>query len=115
MVRALLRLEGLAVLGLSVYGYATIGAAWLWYIVLFLTPDISMVGYFANSQIGSVTYNVVHTYVSSVVLLGTGCALHLPLLTLAGLILAGHIGLDRFLGYGLKYPAAFKHTHMQRV
>jgi len=115
MVRGLLRLEGLAVLVLSVYGYATIDAAWLWYVVFFLTPDLSMVGYFANARIGSVTYNVVHTYVSSAMLLGTGWALHLPLLTLAGLILAGHIGLDRFLGYGLKYPTAFKDTHMQRV
>ncbi len=88
---------------------------WLWYVLLFLTPDLSMGGYFANPRIGSVTYNVVHTYVSSAVLLGTGRALHLPLLMLAGLILAGHIGLDRFLGYGLKYPTAFKDTHMQRV
>ncbi len=39
----------------------------------------------------------------------------LVLLALAGLILGGHIGLDRFLGYGLKYPSAFKDTHIQRM
>lgn len=26
-----------------------------------------------------------------------------------------HIGADRLLGYGLKYPSSFKDTHLQRV
>jgi hypothetical protein len=26
-----------------------------------------------------------------------------------------HIGFDRTLGYGLKYPTFFKDTHLQRV
>lgn len=26
-----------------------------------------------------------------------------------------HIGFDRALGYGLKYPTGFKDTHLQRV
>ncbi len=58
MVRTLLRLEGLAILALSVYGYTIMKGVWLWYVMLFLTPDLSMVGYFANPRIGSVTYNV---------------------------------------------------------
>jgi hypothetical protein len=31
------------------------------------------------------------------------------------LIWLAHIGLDRMLGYGLKYPTEFKDTHMQHV
>ena len=31
------------------------------------------------------------------------------------LIWLGHIGVDRLIGYGLKYPTAFKDTHLQRV
>jgi hypothetical protein len=31
------------------------------------------------------------------------------------LIWLGHIGMDRALGYGLKYPTAFKDTHLDRV
>jgi hypothetical protein len=31
------------------------------------------------------------------------------------LIWAAHIGVDRLVGYGLKYPTAFKDTHLQRV
>jgi hypothetical protein len=40
-VRTLLRLEGLAVLALSVYGYATGEGRWLWFVVLFLIPGLS--------------------------------------------------------------------------
>jgi hypothetical protein len=32
-----------------------------------------------------------------------------------GVILASHIGLDRFLGFGLKYPSGFKDTHIQKL
>ena len=115
MVRTLLRLEGLAVLALSAYSYAVIEGRWLWYAVLFLTPDLSMAGYLVNPRVGSVAYNIVHTYLAPAALLGAGWVFHLPVLTLAGLILVGHIGLDRFLGYGLKYPTAFKDTHIQRA
>jgi hypothetical protein len=31
------------------------------------------------------------------------------------LIWLSHIGIDRAIGYGLKYPTAFKETHLQRV
>jgi hypothetical protein len=31
------------------------------------------------------------------------------------LIWIAHIGVDRALGYGLKYPSSFKDTHLQRV
>jgi hypothetical protein len=31
------------------------------------------------------------------------------------LIWVTHIGVDRAIGYGLKYPSGFKDTHLQRV
>ena len=34
---------------------------------------------------------------------------------LSMLIWLAHIGADRALGYGLKYPTHFKDTHLQRV
>jgi len=115
MVRYLLRLEGLVVLALSLYGYNVAQGRWLWFVVLFLAPDLSMVGYLANPRLGSIIYDLVHTYATPAILLGMGWSLHLSAFVLAGLILAAHIGLDRFLGYGLKYPTAFKDTHIQRV
>jgi hypothetical protein len=35
-----------------------------------------------------------------------------PLLYGPALVWAAHIGFDRLLGYGLKYPAAFGVTHL---
>ena len=32
-----------------------------------------------------------------------------------GLIWLAHIGMDRAIGYGLKYPTNHKDTHLQRV
>jgi hypothetical protein len=32
-----------------------------------------------------------------------------------GLIWLAHIGIDRALGYGLRYPDAFNENHLQRV
>ena len=40
---------------------------------------------------------------------GSGLAIQLALIWLS------HIGIDRAIGYGLKYPSAFKDTHLQRV
>ncbi|HEY2386937.1 MAG TPA: DUF4260 family protein, partial [Candidatus Binatia bacterium] len=31
------------------------------------------------------------------------------------LIWLAHIGMDRLLGYGLKYPTSFHHTHLGRI
>ena len=34
---------------------------------------------------------------------------------LGGLILFGHSSMDRILGYGLKYPDSFEHTHLGMI
>ncbi len=36
-------------------------------------------------------------------------------LVLAGAVLVGHVGMDRLAGYGLKYPTAFRDTHLGRI
>jgi len=57
-----LRVEGLAAFvgALGVY-VAFDGPLWL-LAVLALAPDLSMIGYFAGPRIGSLVYNVFHTY-----------------------------------------------------
>lgn len=45
----------------------------------------------------------------------SGLAAETELLVQIALIWITHIGVDRALGYGLKYPTAFKDTHLQRV
>jgi len=38
-----------------------------------------------------------------------------PVLLPYALIWMNHIGVDRLLGYGLKYPAGFKFTHLGKL
>jgi len=114
-VSILLRLEGLAVFLASIVLFAQFGGQGWVYALFFLAPDLSMLGYRANVRVGAIVYNVVHVYVTPIALAAAGYALKSDLLLFAGIILLGHIGADRLLGFGLKYPTAFKDTHLQRV
>jgi hypothetical protein len=49
------------------------------------------------------------------ILLAFGLWGHQSAATSTGLIWLAHIGLDRLLGYGLKYATEFKDTHFSRV
>jgi hypothetical protein len=113
--RRLLHLEGLAVAAGSLVLYFDAGFGWVLLLVLILAPDLSMLGYLGGPRLGSLAYDLVHTYAGPValgvvgVLGGYETSLQIALIWLA------HIGVDRLLGYGLKYPTGFKDTHLQRV
>jgi hypothetical protein len=110
--RPLLHLEGAAVLIVSVFAYHWSNGSWLLFALLFLAPDLSMIGYIANVRAGAAVYNTIHTYVGPLLLAGfsVGMARHTTLLV--SLIWIAHIGLDRMLGFGLKYPTRFKDMHL---
>ena len=74
-----------------------------------------MLAYLAGPRVGAAVYNFVHTYVVALALALAGFFAAIPALTAAGLILIAHIGLDRALGYGLKYSTAFGDTHLGRI
>jgi Domain of unknown function (DUF4260) len=113
-IRLLLRLEGLAAFAIAVALYAHAGFSWPIFALLFLSPDLSMLAYVAGPRAGAAVYNLVHTYVLALALASVGFFGGLPALVAMGLILAAHIGLDRALGYGLKYSTAFGDTHLGR-
>ena len=116
MVKVMLRLEGAVVLVASVWFYFFHAeAGWLLFVVLLLAPDLSMVGFLKDTRLGSITYNLVHNYGLAAVLIVAGVAADNGLVNSLGLILSAHIGMDRVLTYGLKYPTHFRDTHMQRV
>lgn len=110
-----LRLEGLAVLVGSIALFRHLGGHWGTFALLLFVPDASMLGYLAGAHLGSILYDAVHSYVAVAALAAlavlTGHSAGLPL----ACILAAHIGLDRALGYGLKYATGFRDTHLQRV
>ena len=112
---ALLRVEGVALLVLSVLLYRVNGGGWLMFGVLLLAPDLSMLGYLAGPQVGAAIYNTFHTYAMPAVVGALGMIFASPLMVAVALIWFAHIGMDRTVGYGLKYPSSFKDTHLERV
>jgi len=111
-MKNLLKLEELSLLGLSLFLFSGLDYGWGWYALLFLTPDLSMVGYLANPRFGSWTYNLIHHKGLAVALYLLGYLFSTPWLMFAGTLLLGHSSFDRVFGYGLKYPDAFQNTHL---
>lgn len=110
--RLLLRLEGAAALAAAVTGYAQLGGGWSLFALLFLVPDLSMLGYLSGPRIGAVIYNFGHSTLSAGGLALAGLLLGMPILLSVSVIWIAHIGFDRAVGYGFKYADAFKHTHL---
>jgi Domain of unknown function (DUF4260) len=114
-VRAVLRLEGFAAFAAAFLLYAHAGFSWPAFALLFLVPDVSMLAYFAGPRVGAFGYNLVHTYTLALVCVLSGFIGGVPVLTAAGLIWIAHIGFDRALGFGLKYPTGFGDTQLGRT
>lgn len=109
---AFLRIEGLLVLGLSVAFYAQSGTSWWVFALLLFAPDLFMLGYLKDPRLGALIYNIGHTYLAPAVLASIGWATQWPLLDPLALIWCAHIGMDRLLGFGLKYPTSFSDSHL---
>lgn len=109
----MLRIEGAAAFVLAVALYAHGDYGWLLFAILILAPDLSMLAFLAGPRAGAIAYNAAHTY-SGPLLLASGMmflegSFALPLIWVA------HIGFDRALGYGLKYPVGFRTTHLGTI
>jgi len=113
--RWLLHAEGAAVFAATLVFYAHWHFRWWLFAVLILVPDVFMIGYAINVKLGATLYNVVHTSVGPIVLLLLATILPAPQLTPYGLIWLAHLGFDRMIGAGLKYPTQFRDTHLQHV
>jgi hypothetical protein len=120
MARVIVRLEGAAALGIGVLLYERTGESWWLFAALFLAPDVSMLGYVVGDRFGAFLYNLFHTYVGPAALAAYGLAgehifgefaLAVPL----SLVWLSHIGIDRLLGFGLKYATGFRDHHLHRV
>jgi hypothetical protein len=113
---AFLRLESLAVVVAAVALYFDGDyASWAFFAFL-LAPDLSFAAYLAGPRVGAVVYNLAHTYAFPVAL-AAACLLtgDAGVPVQIALIWGAHIGVDRVLGFGLKYPTAFKDTHLGRI
>lgn len=111
-VLSLLRIEGLAVGVVSAILYAHTGASWWLFAALWLVPDLSMLGYLGRPCRGARIYNAAHTYTVPLTLAASGLVLHAQGVLPFALIWVNHIGVDRLMGYGLKYSTGFSWTHL---
>jgi hypothetical protein len=113
--RVLLHAEGLAAAVAAIVLYFNADYPWWLLVLLVLTPDLAMVGYLGGRIVGAAAYDVAHTYSLPIVLAAIGVVAGAEIAVQLGLIWITHIGVDRAIGYGMKYPSGFKDTHLQRV
>ena len=114
-VQIFLRLEGLAVAVVSALFYARTGPSWWLFAALWLLPDLSMLGYLGGPKLGARIYNAIHSYVTPGTLAASAILLKSPALLPYAFVWINHIGVDRLMGYGLKYPQGFGWTHLGRL
>jgi hypothetical protein len=111
----LLRIEAAALALLLAALLWQAGPPWPLVVAVLIAPDLSFAGYLAGPRRGALVYNAVHSVVGPVLVAGFGLAtggqMAIQIAGLWGL----HIAIDRALGYGLKLPEGFGHTHLGRL
>ena len=115
MPRMLLRLEGLALFAAALALYVHGDHPWWLFAVLALAPDLGMIGYAFGPRSGSIAYDVTHFEAFPIALGAAGVVAGADIAVAVALIWLAHVGIDRALGYGLKYATHFKDTHLQRL
>jgi hypothetical protein len=113
--RLILMMEGFALFAVCIFAYAKLGHSWWLFAALILAPDLGMIGYLRNAKTGALLYNAFHFTGLPIALGIFGYLSPEPLALPVALIWLAHIGMDRMLGYGLKYETAFADTHLGRI
>jgi hypothetical protein len=116
MPNVILRLEGFALLIAALVAFIALKGSALLFALLLFAPDLGMLGYLANVRVGSVVYNIIHTWIIPAIILALGLwVLDNTVMAHVALVWLAHIGMDRVLGFGIKYPTFFADTHLQHV
>jgi hypothetical protein len=110
--RIFLRLDGLVLFIGALLLFSKTHQHWWWVPVLLFVPDLFMAGYARSTKVGALIYNLGHTYLLPASTAFYGWHAGRFLVLGIGLIWLAHVGMDRFVGYGLKYDDDFKHTHL---
>lgn len=109
------KIEEAAQLILGIYLFSLLSFPWWWFVLLFFTPDLGMLGYLLGDKIGAFSYNFFHHKAVGIVTFLIGIFVNSTIFQLIGLIIFAHSAFDRILGYGLKYNKGFKFTHLGEI
>ncbi|WP_281202757.1 DUF4260 domain-containing protein [Cytobacillus kochii] len=113
--RIIVKWEYILLLLLTVVAYITWEFSILAFVIFLFLPDVFMFGYLLNNKVGTILYNIGHTFIFPLLILGIYFVIKEPILLMVSLIWSAHISMDRALGYGLKYEEGFKVTHLQKI
>ena len=102
-VKILPRLEGFTLLLGKILLCQVWGGSWWVLTILFLAPHLSFLACLTDARTSAIVHNIAHNYMVPVALLPLGFATAEPLTLWIAIIWLGPIGIDRALGYGLKY------------
>src|SRR3954453_6912254 len=108
--RRWLRVEGAVLVAGSLIAYSTTDQAWWLVPLTLLLPDLTMIGYLAGTRVGAYFYNVGHSTLLPAAIVVIGWRQDASPAVALALVWLAHIGLDRLIGYGLKYDDNFQHT-----
>lgn len=111
-MKTILKLEELGIFLLSIWLFILLDFSWWLFPLLLLVPDLCMAGYLVNATVGAYLYNIVHHRLLAILLYLLGIYLEASWIQFTGVLLFGHIAMDRMFGIGLKYSDDFKHTHL---
>jgi len=114
-MKKLVKLEEFFLLVFSLFLFSQYDLSWGWFILLFLIPDFSMIGYLRNPRFGAWLYNLIHHRGIGTILYMLGVLLSNPTLIFAGILQFAHSSFDRIFGYGLKHEDSFQNTHLGRI
>ena len=92
-----------------------LGTPWWMAVVVLAAPDLSIGAYAFGPRAGAAVYNAAHTYLGPFALASVGLFSGNMTAAMAGALWALHVGADRALGFGLKYPTGFADTHLGRI
>ena len=114
-MKTTIQLEELGLFLFGIFLFSQQPYTWWLFLVLILTPDLSMIGYVFGNKVGAFIYNLFHHRGVAVLGYLLGIQYNNHLIQLVGIILFVHASMDRLFGYGLKYENGFKYTHLGEI
>jgi len=114
-VRRLLRIEAAAVAIAMAAVAWTFGPPWWLALLVLAAPDLALTAYTRGPRFGALVYNAAHSYIGPALLFALWYFADSPTAGSVATLWALHIGADRALGFGLKYPTGFADTHLGQI